>query len=149
MSRRNVISTRLPIFTAAGSTSVSSQVKRPPPSKSSTPTTTGGDSEQGSRAGASGAQPPPPLERARPPPPGRRQGVGQPVHRVGGDGRGHVGHALRGHAVHRPALEPHACGRPVPRAARLAAAGGPPPGPEAPGGGGAGAAGRVPAGGCR
>src|SRR5215831_19145822 len=48
--RRNVNSTRWPIATASGSTSVSSHVYRPPPSKSSTAATVGGDSEYANRS---------------------------------------------------------------------------------------------------
>src|SRR5439155_21259954 len=47
---RKVISTRPPIATVAGSTSVSSQRKRPPPSKSTTAATTGGFSEYARRS---------------------------------------------------------------------------------------------------
>ena len=54
----------------------------------------------------------------------RRERVGEPVHGVGRDGRGHVGHALGRHLVHRVALEADARGRQVPRAAGLAAAAG-------------------------
>ena len=47
--RRNVISTRLPMATVSGSTSVISHRNRPPPSKSTTAATTGGESENASR----------------------------------------------------------------------------------------------------
>ena len=49
-SRRNVISTRWPMATVDGSTSVSSHWNRPPPSKSTTTTTTGGLREYASRS---------------------------------------------------------------------------------------------------
>src|SRR5438270_13920739 len=48
--RRNVISTRLPMATVSGSTSVISHRNRPPPSKSTTAATTGGESEYASRS---------------------------------------------------------------------------------------------------
>jgi hypothetical protein len=49
-SRRKVISTRMPIETSSGRTSVSSTGRRPPPSKSHTANTTGGDCEYASES---------------------------------------------------------------------------------------------------
>src|SRR4051812_23635679 len=48
--RLNVISTRFPMATVLGSTSVISQRKRPPPSKSTTAATIGGLKENASRS---------------------------------------------------------------------------------------------------